>query len=126
MFSAFNQAGTLDGVLIRIGGRDDIVPAHLRDGETVHICSAARGMARRLAIHLYGPVLRVRGEGRWERDAGGAWSMKRFTITGFEELDDVPLPEIVERLRRVEGSGWDVVDAPSAELRRLRGTDETH
>ena len=62
-FGAFNQTGVLDGVLIRIGGRDDTVPAHLRDGETIHLCNATREMARRLAVHLYGPPLRVHGYG---------------------------------------------------------------
>ena len=123
-FGAFNQPGVLDGVLIRIGGRDDTVPAHLRDGETIHMCHATRDLARRLAIHLYGPVLRVQGEGRWERDANGAWSMKRFNITGFQQLDDGPLGEVVERLRGVRGSRWKHFDAPLAELRRLRGVDE--
>ena len=125
-FGAFNQPDVLDGVLIRIGGRDETVPVHLRDGKNIHICNANRDMARRLAIHLYGPVLRVRGEGRWERDAEGAWSMKRFTIAEFEELDDAPLAEIIERLRRIGGSAWKDIADPAAELQRLRGLDETH
>ena len=122
-FGAFNQPGVLDGVLIRVGGRDDTVPVHLRDGDTIHMCNATRDMARRLAIHLYGPTLRVQGDGRWERDADGGWSMKRFNITEFDELDDAPLGEVVGRLRGVEGSGWKDIDDPSAELRRLRGLD---
>ena len=122
-FGAFNQPGVLDGVLIRVGGRDDTVPVHLRDGDAVHLCNATRDMAKRLAVHLYGPTLRVRGDGRWERDADGVWSMKRFNIMEFDELDDAPLGEVVGRLRDVEGSGWKAVDEPSAELRRLRGLD---
>lgn len=118
------QQRELDGMLIRIGGRDVTVPVHLQDGDTIHLCNADREMARRLAGHLYGPVLRVYGDGRWERDAEGAWTMKSFTITGFEELDDAPLDEVVERLRRVEGSNWKDFDDPQAELRRLRGADE--
>ena len=123
-FGAFNEPGTLDGVLIRIGGRDDTVPVHLQDGDIIHVCNATRDMARQLAVHLYGPVLRVRGEGRWERDADGNWSMKRFNISGFEELDDAPLGEIVGRLRAVEGSRWSDIDDLPAELQRLRGLDE--
>ncbi len=123
-FGAFNEPGVLDGVLIRVGGRDDTVPVHLQDGDIIHVCNATRDMARRLAAHLYGPVLRVRGEGRWERDADGNWSMKRFNISGFEELDDAPLAEIVGRLRAVEGSRWSDVDDLPAELQRLRGLDE--
>ena len=125
-FGAFNQPGVLDGVLIRVGGRDDTVPVHLRDGETVHICNATRDMARRLAAHLHGPPLRVRGDGRWERDADGVWAMKRFNIAEFDELDDAPLGEIVGRLRDVEGSGWERVVDPPSELRRLRGRGEPH
>ena len=122
-FGSFNQAGVLDGVLIRVGGRDDTVPVHLQDGETIHLCNANRDMARRLAACLYGPTLRVQGEGRWERDADGQWSMKRFTIGDFRKLDDAPLGEVVERLRRVEGNGWEAVEDPWTELRRLRGQD---
>ncbi len=125
-FGAFNQLGVLDGVLIRIGGRDDTVPVHLHDGETIHVCNATRDMARDLAAYLYGPVLRVHGEGRWERTVDGIWLMKRFSISKFGELDDAPLSEIVERLRGVEGSGWQDIDDPLAEVRRLRGLDEVH
>ena len=125
-FGAFNQPGVLDGVLIRIGGRDDTLPVHLRDGETIHICHANRDIAKRLAVHLYGKVLRVQGEGRWERDADGAWWMERFNITGFEELDGAPLGKVAERLRAIGRSGWKEIDDPSAEIRRLRGSDETH
>lgn len=125
-FGAFDQPGVLDGVLIRIGGRDDTVPVHLRDGETVHMCNATRELAQRLAVHLYGKVLRVQGEGRWERDADGAWWMRRFNITAFEKLDGAPLGKVVERLRGIGRSGWKDIDDPSAEIRRLRGPGEAH
>ena len=125
-FGAFNQPGVLDGVLIRIGGRDDTVPAHLHDGETIHVCNTARDVARRLAVHLYGPPLRVHGNGRWERDADGCWVMKRFNITSFDVLDDAPLGEVAQRLRDVEGSGWKEIEDPTAELRHLRGLEEAH
>ena len=122
-FGAFNQPGVLDGELIRVGGRDETVPIHLRDGATIHLCSADRDLARQLAIHLCGPVLRVYGEGRWERGSDGTWLMRRFNIENFKKLDDAPLGEVVERLRGVKGSGWREFDAPWTELRRLRGFD---
>ena len=125
-FGAFNQLGVLDGVLIRIGGRDDTVPVHLRDGDRVHLCNATRGMAKRLAVHLYGPTLRVQGDGRWERDADGDWVMKRFNITNFEQLDDAPLGQVAQRLRDVDGSGWKDIENPAEELRHLRGIEEAH
>ena len=125
-FGAFNQPGVLDGVLIRIGGKDDTVPAHLRDGDRIHLCNTTLGMAKRLAVHLYGPTLRVQGDGRWERGADGGWVMKRFNITNFEELDDAPLVQVAQRLRDVVGSGWKDIEDPAEELRHLRGIEEAH
>ena len=125
-FGAFNQLGVLDGVLIRIGGRDDTVPVHLADGDRIHLCNTTREMARCLGGYLYGPTLRVHGEGRWERDAKGTWLMKRFNITNFEELNDAPLEQVTQRLREVSGSGWKDIKDPAEELRHLRGIEEAH
>ncbi len=125
-FGAFNQPSVLDGVLIRIGGRDDTVPVHLRDGDRIHLCNTTREMARRLASYLYGPTLRVHGKGRWERDRKGAWQMRRFNITNFEQLDDAPLEQVTQRLREMSGSGWKDIEDPTEELRHLRGIEEAH
>lgn len=125
-YGAFNQPGVLDGVLIRIGGRDKTVPVHLSDGNVIHICNATREIARRLAVHLYGTTLRVQGMGRWERDADGVWLLKRFDIADFQELSDTSLSNAVDRLRGVRGSGWKNIDDPSAELQRLRRPDRAH
>ncbi len=119
-YGAQSQPGVLDGELIRIGGRDETVPVHLRDGDRIHICNADREIARRLGSHLYGRTLRVQGIGRWERDADGIWSLIRFNIKEFEILDAALLNEVVGRLRGVEGSGWKDIDDPTDELERLR------
>ena len=114
------QLDTLDGALIRIGGRDDTVPVHLKDGDTIHMCNTTHSMARNLAPYLYGPVLRVHGDACWERNNDGQWLLRRFNIKKFEELEDVPLSEVVDRLRRIEGSNWKNIEDPAGELRRLR------
>lgn len=119
-YGPFSERGTLDGVLIRVGGKDGIVPVHLQDGDKVHICNANREVARLLAPNLFGAVLRVHGEGRWERDQDGNWNLLRFDIRHFEPLDDVPLGEAVKRLRAVKESGWPRIPEPARELRRLR------
>lgn len=125
-FGAFNQPGSLDGLFIRIGGKDETVPVHLQEGGVIHKCNATRAMARDLAPHLF-TTLRVHGNGRWERDAEGNWNLKRFHILGFDVLEDAPLSAVVARLRQVSGSGWREIEDPSAELQRLRhGSDEVH
>ena len=120
-YGPFRERGTLDGVVTRVGGKDDTVPVHLLESDKVHVCAANREVARRLAPHLLGAILRVHGEGRWERDQHGNWTLLRFEIRDFEQLDDVPLAEAVKRLRAVEGSGWQRVSEPARELHRLRG-----
>lgn len=126
-FGAFSQEGSLDGVLIKVGGRDATVPVHLQEGQLVHICNANRDLARELAPHLFGETLRVHGTGRWERDADGQWALKRFNIAHFEVLDDAPLTELVGRLRQIPGNGWKDMEDPYSELKQLRqGPDEVH
>ena len=119
-FGPFKQPCTFDGVLIRVGGKDDTVPVHLQAGDAIHICNSTRDMARRLAPHLYRGTLRVSGDGRWERESDGHWRLIRFDISKFEELDDAPIDEVVQRLREVKDSGWRQFDDPLAEIQRLR------
>lgn len=119
-FGPFRQQGAFDGMLIRVGGKDDTVPVHLQDRTAIHICNATRDMARKLATHLYQGTLRVWGDGRWERDEDGKWILKRFDISKFKLLDDAPLSQVVQRLWEVEGSGWRQFDDPLAEIQRLR------
>ena len=120
-FGPFKQLCAFDGVLIRIGGRDDTVPVHLQAGTKIHVCNTDRDMARRLAPHLYGGTLRVWGDGRWVREPSGRWKLIWFDISKFVPLNDAPIDEVVERLREVKGSGWKQIDDPLAEMERLRG-----
>lgn len=120
-YGPLRERGTLDGVLIRVGGKYETERVHLLDGDRVYVCNANRGVARRLAPNLFGATLRVHGEGRWERDLDGNWNLLRFDIRDFEPHDDVPLGEVVKRLRAVKGSGWKRISEPARELHRLRG-----
>lgn len=123
-FGPFREDCTFDGVLIRVGGKDDTVPVHLEDGGKIHRCNATRDMARQLAPHLFGPPLRVRGNGRWVRQHDGSWELLRFDVKDFECLDDRPLTAVVAQLQQTEGSGWPDIRDPATELSRLRDPDD--
>jgi hypothetical protein len=89
LYGPFRQDGTIDGQLIRVGGKDETVPVHLRDGALIHtglVCTPE--IARRIAPHLYGPTLRVHGTGTWFRNGAGEWELRSFRINDFEILDD--------------------------------------
>jgi hypothetical protein len=106
-YGPFREHGTLDGVLIRIGGRNDSIPVWLKDGDIEHRCQV-RGeeVARRMAAHYLNGTLRVHGSGKWIREENGTWSLQQFDIDDFELLDDSPLVDVVGKLRAVEGSTW--------------------
>jgi hypothetical protein len=125
VYGPFRQDGTIDGQLIRVGGKDETVPVHLRDGAIIHaglICTPET--ARRIAPHLYGPTLRLHGTGTWFRTGAGAWELRSFRINDFEVLDDASLLEVVGALRKVKGSDWSTVPDPVRALLAERHGDE--
>lgn len=127
-FGAFNQEGTLDGVIIRLGGTGDPVPVHLQAQNVLHShCFASRELAKALGSYIFGAELRVHGTGRWFRDESGGWVLSRFSIASFEVLNDQPLSAVVAQLRDIPGSEWPNVVDPWEELDDIRrGTDEVH
>jgi hypothetical protein len=122
-FSPVIQPGSIDGVLIRVGGRDETVPVYLLEGDTLHKCNSNREVAKRLAPHLFGSTLRANGTGKWSRDDFGNWVMERFNIADFVVLDDSSLVEAVSKLRSIK-TDLQSIDDPLEELRRIRRGSE--
>jgi hypothetical protein len=119
-YGPFREHGTLDGVLIRIGGRDETIPVWLRDGEVEHHCQVREEVARRIAPYYLSGTLRVHGSGRWVREENGSWVLQQFDIEDFELLDDSPLADVVGKLRSVEGSRWHESDDAIRDVLGLR------
>jgi hypothetical protein len=124
MFGPFNQHGTIDGVVIRVGGSADPVWATLRTRDGLEApCSVTKEIAKGLGKHLFQEELRCSGVGRWLRNESGNWVLVKFTISGFEVLDERPLSEVVIDLRGVEDPGWRKLDDPWAKAANLRGNE---
>ncbi len=124
VFGPFNQEGTLDGVVVRLGGINDPVPVHLESDEGSHLCYASRSVAREIAKHIFDIPLRVFGQGRWFRTAEGKWILEAFTIRDFQPLIDEPISSVLAKLRAVPGNEWNEMENPLAELARLRSDGE--
>jgi hypothetical protein len=123
IFGPFNQEGTLDGTLVRIGGRTKDIHALLDDGLRVYPCTVTKEQARKLAAHLF-DVVRVTGRGRWTREGDEKWRLHGFKVYSFEVLNERPLSAVVAELRGVPGNGWKDVADPYGELARLRRDDD--
>ena len=117
-----HEVGDLDGVVIRVGGKDETVPVWL-EGENRErlVCNATRAVAKALAAHLFGQPVRVSGAAKWRRTADRLWVLEKFDITSWAALQDEPLTDLVTRLRDVGGSDWYEFEDPQAEWKRLRG-----
>lgn len=123
-FGAVRQEGTIDGQLIRVGGTGDTIPVHLRDGDVVHTgLYTDVATSQRLAEHYMKGPLRVSGTGVWMRSDEGDWALESFKVVDFVLLNDAPLPQLVDALRRVGGSGWSQVADPVAEIAADRRGD---
>lgn len=121
------QEGSLDGLLISVGGKDETISLRLQNGDTTYSnCETNRTVARELGKHLFEPI-RVHGTGRWMREADGTWSLMRFRVHRFDVLAQDGLRETVAALRAVRGSGWRKLADPLAELDDIRHqNDELH
>ena len=120
-YGPFREVGTLDGRIIRIGGRDETIPVWLKDGDVEYHCNV-RGeeVARRLAPYYLNGVIRVHGSGKWVREENGTWELEQFDINDFEVLDDSPMAEVVGKLRAVEGSTWHESEDALSDILDLR------
>lgn len=119
-YGPFTQEGTLDGVLVSIGGADRTSHLQLQNGDMRYAgLETDRKTARRLGHHLYEPI-RVYGSGRWMREEEGTWTLRRFKVQSFEVLKRAELREAVDTLRAVPGSEWTQMDDPVAALSALR------
>jgi hypothetical protein len=116
------ETGSLQGELVRIGGRDQTSHATLRDGADYLMCVVSHDLARSLARYLYGPTIRLHGRGRWRRRQDGVWEAADFRADAFDVPDDANLTESAEKLRAAGGFGlrdateaWDSLRALRAE-----------
>ncbi len=126
-YPSFSQDGSMDGVVIRLGGKNDPVPVLVQSGEVVLRCTAYRSVAKRLAEHIFEREVRLKGSGRWHMDSNGAWLLDGFMIADFIVLDSEPLTSTVNSLRKTPGSDWENIADPWADLMEMRnGLPEHH
>ncbi len=122
-YGPFTQEGSLDGLLISIGGKDESISLRLQNGETIYSkCETTRVIARELGKHLFEPI-RIFGSGRWTRETDGTWILLGFRVTWFDALDKTSLRDLTTALRAVKGSEWKEIADPLAELADMRRDD---
>jgi hypothetical protein len=121
---SLNRAGSLQGRIIRIGGKQDMVSVEIQDVDgMIYLCRATRDKAKKLAREMFDPVVRVHGSGRWYRTDEGIWRVEDFQIADFDVLEDDSFSQTIATLRAVP-SDWKNLDDPHAALEGLRNGEE--
>ncbi|HFH4609255.1 TPA: hypothetical protein ACXIE1_000860 [Pseudomonas aeruginosa] len=83
-----DQASTVSGQVIKIGGRDETIPLLLKDADGMEYRCTIRGaqLAKEIAAHYLGDPIEVSGKGKWRRTADGRWSLENLTVTSWNVL----------------------------------------
>lgn len=129
-YGAVFEEGTLEGVVIRIGGKDQTIHVHLKDGDRTYPCfttSLEKAKSLRQYLLEYDKPIRVSGKGKWNRTPSGQWDLSEFRIADYEPLNNDDLQQVLERMRQIPGSGWDKIIDPLSEIGRIRkGSNSIH
>jgi hypothetical protein len=126
-YGPFREDGSLDGRIIRIGGRDDTIPVWLKNGDIeYHSNVHGEDVARRLAPFYLNGIVRLHGSGKWLRDENDSWILQQFEISDFDVLDDSPLIDVVGKLRTIEGGEWSAGDSLADILGTRRQPRDRH
>lgn len=117
---SLQRSGSLQGTVIRLGGRLEVVPVEIQDADGhIYLCRAGRDVAKRLAREMFEQTVRVHGAGKWRRGQDGVWYVEDFLIATFEVLDSDPLTDVIQQLRHIPGAWLDREDSLE-ELENLR------
>jgi hypothetical protein len=121
------QPTSIDGVVIKIGGRDETIPVTLRDVEGKIVNCEVRGIAqaKELSRHYLTETLRLSGSGKWSRSGSGTWVLESLLIQSFEILDEATLDSVLSALRAVRGNGWADAENPLKIWKKMRGVDDS-
>jgi hypothetical protein len=119
VFGPITQAGTFQGVPIRVGGEGDPVPVHLEEGTQKFIVLARRTLAKEIAQYLFSAVVRVEGNGRWIRHADGEWELLDFRVASYQLIDDADIRKNIAELQQIPGE-WKKLDDPLSVLNEIK------
>jgi hypothetical protein len=119
-FGPFWQEGSLDGIVVRLGGIDETLPVHLVYEGRQYICNASREIVRQLGPKIWGDPIRAHGKGKWYRNEQGQWEMMFFDIHSVEGLEQSTLSEAVARLRAIPDNELYSLKDPIAEMQKIR------
>lgn len=101
-YPTIKQQGTLDGVIISVGGVDRTVHVKLQsEGETItSLYTTNRQLGKELASR-FDENVRLVGVGSWARNSEGVWKLENFRIDAFDVLKPLSLSAALSELKEL-------------------------
>ncbi|MDP2732093.1 MAG: hypothetical protein Q8O63_03125 [Hoeflea sp.] len=101
-YPTIRQQGTLDGVVVSVGGADKTVHVRLlSEGDPVAgLYTTNRQLGKELAGR-FDENVRLIGMGSWTRDGEGKWTLENFRIDAFEDLKPLSLTDALSELKKL-------------------------
>lgn len=124
----FTQNVEIDGVLVRVGGKDKTAHIMIEDGDrNTWNFEVTREQAKAMAPHLFGNPLRIVGTIRWVRDEHANWIQQHGSARAhdFAMLNEENLQDAVARLRSIYGESTGKPPDPLSLIRDLRNDGES-
>ncbi|MES1260410.1 MAG: hypothetical protein ABUS49_01645 [Acidobacteriota bacterium] len=94
------RSTSVEGQVFLIGGKDETINVHLRNGDEEIRCVVSLPLARELGPHLRGRKVRLFGSGVYFR-VDGVWQRRSFTAASFVLLDEASLAATLASVRSV-------------------------
>lgn len=118
------QSSSVDGIVIKIGGKDETIPVFVRDQEGKIVRCQIKGStaSKELSKHYLGSLLRLHGSGKWVRSMMG-WSLELLTIQTWEPIDNSSAAEVLLDIANTSENGWSEIENPILEWRKIRGIE---
>jgi len=113
----------IDGVVIKIGGKDSSIPVTIRDieGNTYNCQIFGEERAKEIAKYYLGSILRIGGDAKLIRHPINGWTIHSLVIKSFEPIESRDLIDVFTDLRNLESNGWKEETEPLALWKSIRG-----
>jgi hypothetical protein len=117
----------VDGVVTRLVVSDEVTHLYLRDyrDRELKLIVSDATIARGIAPHIQGGLVRVVADGYWQRLKPYGWLPKQGAChaRSFVVLKTTPLPQILDDFTAIAADGWNALDDPMAAWKELRGCE---
>ena len=115
----FSEPSWIYGKLIGIGGKENPTARIVSlDGKVVTCKIADKDLAKEMAHHLYGDMLKIVGEACYKHD--DQWVLDDFIISSFSVMESTGIAQAVQEIKPFLADKYNSIEDIDAHIRSMR------